>query len=609
VTPERWDRIKRIFAAAIDVEPGSRGQYVRDASAGDAELYAEVQSLLEADSEQTLLRNPILPPPSAAATAESALPAPDAPSSSFPRFNLRFQRDLETQYAREYFASSLPRVRGALVLGIFLYAIFGLLDQRVAPEQTRLLGFIRFAIVCPFGAILLAYSFVSSFERHWQLLVATLVLLATAGFIVMIMAMPAPASYLYSTGFVLIIIFYSTLVRLAFAYAVSLSVVIIVAYNAAIAGGTMPFIAVLTTDMMIVAAVTISLSANLALERHNRREFIYRREIAARTSALESKNQELAAANLELLRSREEIMRSAEKNELLFAALTEALPGTVLDGKYRLDEKIGAGGFGTVYRGFHLLLQRAVAVKLLKPTGGDLQVDIALFRREGIEACRLNHPNAVTVLDFGVAAGSVGYLVMELLEGRSLAQELDEHGPLTLDRCCEVIAPLCAVLAEAHRTGLVHRDLKPSNVFLHRHAGGEVVKIIDFGLATRVDPARTARGGPVTLTTGLRGTPEYMAPERLVGGDCDPRADVYSLGVMAYEMLSGKRPFDNGAAGRWALAFTRASEAPASPHLTDRLVPEAIAEIIHRTLARDPARRPTAEEFGLAFAAAADLAG
>jgi hypothetical protein len=427
-----------------------------------------------------------------------------------------------------------------------------------------------------------------------------------AGFIVMITAMPAPASYLYSTGLVLIIIFYCTLVRLGFAYAASLSVIIIVAYNAAIVGSTMPFIAVLTTDMMIAAAVMISLSANLALERHNRREFLYRREIVARTSALEFKNEELAAANLDLLRSREEIVRSAEKNELLFAALTEALPGTVLDGKYRLDERIGAGGFGTVYRGFHLLLQRAVAVKLLKPTGGDLQTDVDLFMREGIEACRLNHPNAVSVLDFGVAAGSVGYLVMELLEGRSLAHELDERGPFSVDRCREVIAPLCAALSEAHSTGLVHRDLKPSNVFLHRHGAAEVVKIIDFGLATRVDPTRNGRGGPATVAAGLRGTPEYMAPERLIGGSGDSSTDIYSLGVIAYEMLTGTRPVDTLAVGRSIPVLTPVINDPVSIGLANCLVPESVAEVINRSLARDPESRPTAEEFGLAFAIAVE---
>src|SRR5262249_52393830 len=149
----------------------------------------------------------------------------------------------------------------------------------------------------------------------------------------------------------------------------------------------------------------------------------------------------------------------------------------------------------------------------------------------------------------------------ELLDGRSLSQELQERGRLPLNRCRAVIAPVCAVLTEAHRIGLVHRDLKPSNVFLHRHAGQEVVKIIDFGLAKRVDPSHDTRGGPVTLTAGLRGTPEYMAPERFFDGESDSRADVYSLGVMAYEMLSGNRPFDSAAAVRWTLAATDAGDA------------------------------------------------
>jgi len=601
VTPERWARVKTIFATAVEVEPGSRERYVREASAGDAQLCEEVLSLLAADSDVTLIENPVLKPKGVAGHDAARVPTA-APPSLFRKFNLRFEGRLESHYASENFASSLPRLRGALLLGIFLYAVFGLLDRQVAPAQTWLLWSIRFGIVCPFGALLLFYSFSSSFAQRWQLLVATLVLLAAAGFMVMITAMPAPASYLYSTGFVLIIIFYCTLVRLGFIYAFSLSVIIVVAYNAAIARSDMPFIAVLTTDMMIVAAEVISLSANLALERHNRREFLYRREIAARTSALEVKNQELAAANLELLRSREEILRSAERNDLLFAALTEALPGTVLDAKYRLDEKIGAGGFGTVYRAFHLLLQRSVAVKLLKPTGGDLMVDLAQFRREGIEACRLNHPNAVAVLDFGVAAGSVAYLVMELLQGRSLAQELEHSGPFAIDRCREIIAPLCAVLAEAHRTGLVHRDLKPSNVFLHRSGAAEVVKIIDFGLAKRIEPPGGAQGGPpVTITGAVKGTPAYMAPERLLNGESDAPADVYSLGVIAYEMLAGERPFEDPPTGPWSAASARLPGRPPSLRAKSLLVPDAIEAIVLRALARDPRQRPTVDEFADAF--------
>jgi serine/threonine-protein kinase len=135
-----------------------------------------------------------------------------------------------------------------------------------------------------------------------------------------------------------------------------------------------------------------------------------------------------------------------------------------------------------------------------------------------------------------------------------------------------------------------------------------VVKIIDFGLATRVDRIRNAHGGPATLTAGLRGTPEYMAPERFVGNDCDWHADVYSLGVMAYEMLKGNRPFDNVAAGRWALALARPVDDDVSMNPNGPLVPESIGQIINRALARDPQRRPTAEEFAVAFAIDAEPA-
>jgi hypothetical protein len=567
--PDQWQRVKAIFAEALELDPRLRERFVRDACRDESAIAEEVLSLLAADSDVTLLKNPIL-------KARDPIPPP-APEAAV------FTPRLEEQFAADYFRRSLPRVRGAIVLAIFLYSVFGLLDSRVAPEQTRFVWFIRFGLVCPPAVVLLIYSFTESFSRHWQVLVSLLMLHGAIGIIAMVASIPAPGSYLYSSGLLLVIFYYSTLFRVGFRHALAVSLVILVVYNVVVSFTTIPFVALLINDMMLVAADVIALSANVALERHSRSEFTQRLEIASRTLALETTNQELITANRELLRSREEILRTAERNDLLFAALTEALPGTVLEEKYRLDERIGAGGFGTVYRAFHLALQRNVAVKLLKPTGGDLQTDVAQFRREGIAACRLNHPNAVTVLDFGVAAGSVAYLVMELLEGHSLAQELEQCGPFTLERCGELVVPLCAVLAEAHRLGLVHRDLKPSNVFLHRHGETEVVKMIDFGLAKRIDD-QPRNVHSMTLTMGLRGTPGYIAPERFATGECGWPSDIYSLGVMVHEMVTGGKPSET-------------SLRAGNPHL-----PGAVLDAIDRALSAEPGHRPTAQEFGRAFA-------
>jgi hypothetical protein len=589
--PDHREQVKAIFEAALELEPASRESYARAACGGEQEIFADVMLLVQANSDATQLMNP---GPAAAYADATRTAQATAPRSA--HVSLKFARPLELEYAAEYFRRSLPRVRGAILLGTFLYAAFGILDSWVAPDHTRLLWFIRFAIVCPCALLVFVYSFSPAFLRHWQPMLTAIVLIAAVGIVTMIAVIPPPGSHLYSTGLLLLTIYSCTLVRLGFLYALGASIAVLLMYNAIALYTRLPVVVLFTTDMMLASGDVVALAANLALDRYNRRDFLQRREIASRTADLEVKNQQLTVANSELVRSREEILRSAQRNDLLFAALTEALPGTVLDGKYRLDAKIGAGGFGTVYRGFHLPLQRPVAVKLLKPGGGDMLSNVARFRQEGIAACRLTHPNAVNVLDFGVA-GSVAYLVMELLEGRSLAEELEEHVRLTLRRCCDIVQPLCSVLGEAHRAGLVHRDLKPSNVFLHRTGCTEVVKIIDFGLAKILGPPDPTLQ-TVTLGGVLGGTPGYMAPERLTNGECDGRADVYSLGAVVYEMLSGERPFHSRLIGTWARLLTQLTEPPRPLCARNPLIPEPVGAVVDRALARDPEQRPRLEDFG-----------
>src|SRR5262249_48378640 len=161
----------------------------------------------------------------------------------------------------------------------------------------------------------------------------------------------------------------------------------------------------------------------------------------------------------------------------IFSALAKALPGTVLDEKYRLDEKIGTGGFGAVFRGTHLGLNRTIAVKVFRPVpGNDSPEALERFLQEGISACKINHPNAVAVLDSGISADGIAYMVMEFLEGNSLADELRRKLRLTIRRTFEILGPVCEVLEEAHRAGIIHRDIKPENIFLSQAKEGLVVK-------------------------------------------------------------------------------------------------------------------------------------
>jgi DNA-binding response OmpR family regulator len=270
--------------------------------------------------------------------------------------------------------------------------------------------------------------------------------------------------------------------------------------------------------------------------------------------------------------------------------------GTVLDGRYRIDTRIGGGSFGTVFRALHLELDRNVAVKVLATSAGTDPEALARFRREGSSACRIQHPNAVAVLDFGVTRSGVAYLVMELLQGRSLEKELDTETRLTPRRCAEIVEPVCGALAAAHAADVVHRDIKPSNVFLHRTAHGETPKILDFGIAKMSREA--AVGQSLTVDGSLLGTPAYMAPERFRRGPYGPKSDVYSMGAMLYEMLTGRLPFIPASADPLALVAMQAEEDP--PPLRPRCpdASPALEKLVRAALHRDADARPTAEQLG-----------
>ena len=345
--------------------------------------------------------------------------------------------------------------------------------------------------------------------------------------------------------------------------------------------------------------VLVRLEKELALSR-------LRRQMARRNAELERKNAELERKNQELARRTEELLQSQERATRVFSTLTGVLPGYELDGRYRLEARIGTGGFGAVYRARQLALDRQVAVKVLQPALTDESPE-ALRRllREGVAACRVNHPNAVTVFDSGVSPDGVAYLVMELLEGRSLADELAGGTVLSPERCVAIAVPVCRVLAEAHAAGIVHRDIKPSNIFLHRAREQEVVKVVDFGTAKLLHGE--AGAADPAHRTQLVGTPAYLAPERLQRGIADGRADIYSLGVTLYEMLSGALPCEEDSLSGWLAAAARGDLELRPLQSRNPALPAGLVEAVMRALSRDPAARPTAPELEQALLGA--LAG
>ncbi len=278
----------------------------------------------------------------------------------------------------------------------------------------------------------------------------------------------------------------------------------------------------------------------------------------------------------------------------------EVGPGTVLAGKYRLDSCIGKGNFGTVYKGHHLDLDLDIALKVLQRRMAGTPDALARFQREAVSTCRVKHPNAVSVTDFGVDR-KVAFLVMELLSGHSLHEELARSGCLSVARALEVVLPICSVLSVSHEAGIIHRDIKPANVFLHRAPQGEVVKVLDFGIA------KLAGNAVRTVAGMILGTPTYMAPERFESGRYDGRSDVYSLGTMLYQMLSGRVPYTPERDDPMVLAAMKVTEDASPLKEANPELPDALSEVVMRTLSRDPGQRPTASELGQSLALAVGL--
>jgi serine/threonine protein kinase len=218
----------------------------------------------------------------------------------------------------------------------------------------------------------------------------------------------------------------------------------------------------------------------------------------------------------------------------------DPLLGLTIAAKYRIDAKLGVGGMGAVYRATRLIISDEVAVKILHPEQGDPKA-AERFRREAQAAARLKHPNAVTIHDFGITDDGLQFLVMELVEGLSLRQIIKQEGPLPPSVAAEITVQVCAALDEAHRHNIVHRDIKPDNIIINASIAGLRVKVLDFGIAKLRDDVASH----LTQTGSVMGTPHYMSPEQCLGEELDSRADIYSMGIVLYEMLCGRVPFNS----------------------------------------------------------------
>ncbi len=266
-------------------------------------------------------------------------------------------------------------------------------------------------------------------------------------------------------------------------------------------------------------------------------------------------------------------------------------------GSYRLEEKLGEGGMGEVWRARHRMLSRPAAIKLIRPSlGGDGRAGVSeeairRFEREAQVIARLRSPHTVELFDFGMAADGAFYYVMELLDGLDADSLLRRFGPTPPERAIYLLRQVCHSLSEAQSCGLVHRDIKPANIFLCRYGEEyDFVKVLDFGIVRAVRDSGDT--GPMhTRGNAVRGTPAFIAPEQAMGGEVDWRADIYATGCVAYWLLTGKLVFT--ADTPMGLLLKHAQASPTRPSArTDRPIPPALDDLVLSCLAKDPAKRP-----------------
>src|SRR5256886_15467051 len=269
--------------------------------------------------------------------------------------------------------------------------------------------------------------------------------------------------------------------------------------------------------------------------------------------------------------------------------LEDPLIGQTLADKYRIEKLIKSGGMGSVYRGKHVLMDKTVAIKVLRPSLAGDDAVVARFSREAKAASKISHPHAVNVTDFGEAENGIVFLVMEYLDGRTLKDVIKSEGPFAIDRAVEIVRQVAGALDAAHGQGVVHRDLKSDNIMLSQTTGADWAKVLDFGIA-KIQQPEGVHDPDITAANLVVGTPQYMSPEQCSqAGTIDARSDIYSLGVIVYEMLAGHVPFTGESPT--VIMMKQVQDRPPSILAARADLPAGIDQAIAKALAKQPADR------------------
>jgi serine/threonine-protein kinase len=284
--------------------------------------------------------------------------------------------------------------------------------------------------------------------------------------------------------------------------------------------------------------------------------------------------------------------------------MTDELIGARLADKYLIEEHLGSGGMCDVYRARHVGMDKPVAVKVLKSQLASDPKIAKRFEQEARAASRIHHPHAINVTDYGIDSDKTPFIVMELVKGETLGQTLRSTGAFSVERAANILRQVCGALEAAHTVGVIHRDIKPENIILAEYDGSDWVEVVDFGVAKILEDVN--RRGALTGANIIVGTPRYMSPEQCEEKPVDARSDIYSVGVVLYEMLSGEAPFEGDSSTRLLMAHAATPPAPLREKRPD--LSAEVEAVVMKALEKDPALRPqSAGEFAREFEQAAGL--